>query len=148
MDSAAKVIHFNESSGEMLGTQVHFDAPERKNAATKKVQLPWRKWFKGIDASLGDTSAEKATAVAAIQSLHHKYDVTLQPVDVWQDSRVPTYVTTTRKVATAEIMLPPCNPRSSKVYDKSEHPYRVSIQLELRSGKDIIEEYEKRRRSL
>jgi hypothetical protein len=80
-DAAPKIIHFNEESGEKLCTQHEFDV--LRNETKEKVMLPWREWHSGSVPAELDAGAERATAVAVLNNLHHRYDVTKVPIDVW-----------------------------------------------------------------
>ena len=93
------------------------------------ASLPWKEWLRG---SVAKNMSNKAAHTAAIQvvlhSLHLRGRVDEAPIDVSID------LTTRRKVVKASedlpvgtLALPPCVPKSSGVFDQSNHPHRVRI---------------------
>ena len=80
-NTAPKVIQFDEITGAQLNQQVDFPAPAPQEKARKQeqppVKLPWRQWLSETGSSLGDKEADKAAAVAVLNSLHANFAVDL-----------------------------------------------------------------------
>ena len=133
---APAVIHFDELSGQQLSTQVDFTQQQQQPktiAHTPPQKLPWREWHTGIASRMGDVAADKSAAVAVLHNIFQHFRVTMQPIEVWRhENRGHYFVTATRKVTPWEILLPPCIPKQSKVFDRSGHPLAVEIQVEVR----------------
>jgi len=124
---APVVIKFDEKTGKALNGQVDF---QTKATEEVRFKLPWREWLvvnKSCgSAALGVFDADKASAVAAIHAIHENFDVAAQKVDVWQTQKV-VRVVATEECVPQTIMLPPCVPKQSRVYEKSDHPHAVKI---------------------
>ena len=134
LNTAPKVIQFDEITGAQLNQQIDF--PELQEKAAVDNKLPWRQWRSQGGSSLGDKEADKAAAVAVLNSLHANFAVDLEPIEMWQqaghgDKAGRSYVTATRIASPGEIMLPPCVPKQSTVLERSEHPYTVEIALRV-----------------
>ena len=74
----------------------------------------------------GALEADKASAVAALHNLHESFSVEDEPIGI-MNLGGKISVATTDKVAEEIIWLPPCIPKQSKVYERSEHPLAVEI---------------------
>ena len=126
--TAVAVASFNEHTGDLLNRQVDFTKPVVPPMAD--TQLPWKEWVQQ-SRSLGAREADKATAVAVLQSVHEQFDTGSQPIELWRKGSQAIRVLAGSKVAKNGIWLPPCAPRSSKVYDATEHPHAVTITLKV-----------------
>ena len=80
---------------------------------------------------MGAVEADKASAVAVLQTLHAYVDVTAEKVKITQDSNGNVHVYATADIPEKTIAFPPCIPRASKVFEKAEHPWAVKIQVQL-----------------
>ena len=120
--SATNVINFDETTGAQLNTQVSFQTSPPP--PTMVVVLPFREWLIN-NAEMGASEADKGAAVAVLHNLHDTFDVSSQKVDVVFLRGV--YVVATDTVPPAGILLPPCVPKQSKVFDKSDHPCAVPM---------------------
>jgi len=126
---APAVILFDEITGAQLNQQLEFGVPKKDTlAGADKAIVPWRIWLQHHGESLGAVEADKAAAVAGLHALHEKFDVASQQIEVFQTDKIPFMVFATAKVEPNTIWLPPCVPKQSKVYDKSEHPHAIAIQ--------------------
>ncbi len=124
MKCAPAVINFDEKTGEQLTRQVNFEIPStHKGSNATPVKLPWRAWIEN-NASLGALEADRSSAVAALQNLHENYDMKDVPIELLTAAG-KICVVTTRNVKKGIIMLPPCVPKQSKVFDRTEHPHAV-----------------------
>ena len=126
MKCAPAVIRFDEKTGEQLNKQVNFEITStHKRSNATPVKLPWRAWREN-NASLGASEADRASAVAALQNIHENYDMTDVPIELLTAADKISVVTT-GKVKKGTIRLPPCVPKQSKVFDRSEHPHAVKF---------------------
>ena len=75
---------------------------------------------------MGVVDAEKATAVAALHNIHESWDILGQNIEIWSSAN-HHYVATTAKVNARSIYLPPCIPKQSVLYKRSDHPFAVEI---------------------
>ena len=81
---------------------------------------------------------DQASAVTVLHGLHSMVDLSDQEVDVTQEDGHISVVARTA-ISEKTLSLPPCVPRTPKVYDKSEHPYMAHIQVQvLGTPKKII----------
>jgi hypothetical protein len=144
MKCAPAVIRFDEKTGEQLNPQVNFEITSthtRSNATP--VTLPWRAWRES-NASLGASEADRASAVAALQNIHENYDMTDVPIELLTAADKISVVTT-GKVKKGTIRLPPCVPKQSKVFDRSEHPDAVKFTTKVMQSTAIDAEATVRR---
>jgi hypothetical protein len=128
---ALKVVHFNEEIGMPTSHKGHFE-----NLVARIVvaphKLPWREWYSGIGASVGKVDGDKAAAVAVLQAIHASFEASKQPIEVWQDNQSKIFVTASKPAKEREIILPPCVPKQSKVYEVSVHPSAVPCTITWR----------------
>ena len=82
---------------------------------------------------MGNDEADKATAVAVLHNVHLNYDVTKEPIEVCELSG-KACVFASREVKQGELMLPPCAPKQSRLFQQSEHPYAVEIKMKMLKG--------------
>jgi len=127
-----KVLRFDEETGRQLNRQVDFTAPVEAPKAKEPVALPWRQWYQQSQ-TMGALEADKLTAVAVLSNIHENFDVATQQVDVLEHES-KTRVVAASDVEAKRIMLPPCVPRQSKVFDKSEHPFAVRVKTQVMRG--------------
>jgi hypothetical protein len=135
-ETAPVVIQFDEATGQQKNQQEHFAA--RKETAEAKIKLPWKDWYNDIGSNLGHVEAEKASAVAVLHGIHKRFDVSKERVEVWS-LKGRTSVTASEAVAPHTIYLPPCNPKQSKVFENSEHPFTVPIKVVEFQNEDAAE---------
>ena len=83
-----------------------------------------------MNRNLGALDADKAAAVAVLNGIHELVDVTKQQVDVVQDDN-RVFVIAADDIDAKSLLLPPCVPRQSKVFEKTEHPYGVRIKVQV-----------------
>jgi len=139
---APKVIDFDEETGKCLTDQIDFPQTQDTVGETKATSLPWREWRK-FSQEMGATEADQASAVAALQHLHAMFPVEDEYIDVMSMDGKVVYVCTDRDVEKHSICLPPCIPKQSKVYERSEHPHAVKCVIKtLRKDYVIAEESE------
>jgi hypothetical protein len=136
---AANVIYFDELTGIAQNAQVSFDPLKQKtpgekaqSTTTTARKLPWREWNSGMGSVMGDAAADKAAAVAVLHSLHARFDVCKEQIDVWQVGSGKR-VNATHDAEANEILLPPVVPRQSKVLERSEHPWAQHIEVRVRN---------------
>ena len=132
LQTAPKVVVFSEASGIMKKQQVSFSASSQQEPAPPQ-KLPWREWYKGIGANMGNTASDKSAAVAVLQSLHNLYPVDQEPVDVLQLAG-RNFVIALTEVKAKTILLPPCVPKQSQVVECSEHPAAVPLTVHYLQG--------------
>jgi hypothetical protein len=121
---APKVIEFDETTGTCLTSQIEFKKKEEKQE-TGAIPLPWREW-RSTAEKMGAKEADHAIAVVALQHLHAMFYVEDESIDVMSMGD-KVYVCTIRDVEKHSICLPPCIPRQSKVFEKTEHPNAVKV---------------------
>ena len=98
-----------------------------------KVQwnaLPWKAWLNSALAQQLDAeNADMAAITQILRGLHVHEVLITSPLEVLQKegSEKTLRVRVTKDVDAEEIWLPPCVPKSSKVYAQSTHPCRVPI---------------------
>jgi hypothetical protein len=136
---AANVIYFDELTGIAQNAQVSFDPLKQKtpgekaqSTTTTARKLPWREWNSGMGSVMGDAAADKAAAVAVLHSLHARFDVCKEQIDVWQVGSGKR-VNATHDAEANAILLPPVVPRQSKVLERSEHPWAQHIEVRVRN---------------
>ena len=122
--SAPAIIKFDEKTGAQINKQVEFPKQEKKKSMP--YNMPWRQWRQTARASQGALEADKASAVAALHNLHESFSVEDEPIEIMNIGGKISVVTSD-KVAKEIIWLPPCIPKQSKVYERSEDPLAVMI---------------------
>lgn len=119
---APTVIRFDEGSGEQLNEQLSFI---KTQTGAELIQLPCKAWLLATE-SFGAIEATKSTAVAVLHGLRDLSTDALAFLEVVQQgSRVAAV--TTKDVAAYTILLPPCVPKQSKVFEHTEHPHAVML---------------------
>ena len=73
---------------------------------------------------------DQASAVTVSHGLHSMVDLSDQEVDAMQEDGHISVVARTA-ISEKTLPLPPCVPRTPKVYDKSEHPHVARIQVQV-----------------
>jgi len=79
---------------------------------------------------MGQVEADKAAAVAVLHGVHELVDWTTQKVEVMQHEN-RFFVIAAEDLPERTLLLPPCVPRQSKVFEKSEHPFGVHVKVEV-----------------
>jgi hypothetical protein len=80
---------------------------------------------------LGCVESDKAATVVCMHSIHENFDVVSQQIDVLlTDTRIS--VVALAAVAEKGLRLPPCIPKQSRVLDASEHPWAVSVLVQVK----------------
>lgn len=132
---APTVIRFNEESGVQLNSQIEFTAPGVTPADNlAPTELPWQSWHKN-NVSMGALEADRASAVAALHNLHESFDIDKCPIAIHCSNNLSDIrVVATRKVEAHSIWLPPCVPKQSKVFERSEHPAAVQVRVKVLRG--------------
>ena len=106
--------------------------------------MHWRQWRQTARAYQGALEADKASAVAALHSLHESFMVEDEPIEI-MNLGGKISVATIDNVAEEVIWLPPYMPKQSKVYERSEHPLTVKITSHI-SGETPGREVESEKR--
>ena len=122
------MLKFNEETGDQLTSQVQFPV-DAEASKQPPVILPWRHW-RAHNRNVGEVAADQASAVAVLHGIHSLVDLIDQEVDVMQEDGHISVVARTA-ISEKTLSLPPCVPRTPKVYDKSEHPYMAHIQVQV-----------------
>ena len=137
-NSEVVVMEYNEETGQKLNQQLNFDKDGKQSAQT--VKLPWRDWYKDRQHDMGALAADKNATVAMLHSLHERFDMVSQSVDVLLTDKQVSAVATAA-VKAGDIALPPCNPKASKVLDANPmHPYAVTVLTKLLRPGPIADE--------
>jgi len=137
IDISPAVIKFDEATGNQLNTQLDFVATtnsgHNKKAKQSDTPIPWRAWFQeeGVRAhASAGAEADKSVAVMALESVHANFAIQKEPIHLWRRAG-NVVVVATHKVSKHTIMLPPCIPLKSKVFEQSEHPQAVEIMVSV-----------------
>ena len=87
---------------------------------------------------MGATHADKACAVAMLENIHSRWDVSAVDVKVMlRDGKA--FVAVATNVKTKTILLPPCVLKTNWVHDNAnEHPAAVQVSVTLAASKDRI----------
>jgi hypothetical protein len=80
---------------------------------------------------LGCVESDKAATVVCMHSIHENFDVVSQQIDVLMTGHNISVVALTA-VAEKGLRLPPCIPKQSRVLDTSEHPWAVSVLVQVK----------------
>ncbi len=127
-----RIMEMDESTGKPKASQVEFEDRDRQGQGDelKPVGLPWRDWI--VDNKvLGCVESDKAATVVCMHSIHENFDVVSQQIDVLlTDARIS--VVALAAVAEKGLRLPPCIPKQSRVLDASEHPWAVSVLVQVK----------------
>ena len=127
-----RIMEMDESTGKPKASQVEFEDRDRQGQGDelKPVGLPWRDWI--VDNKvLGCVESDKAATVVCMHSIHENFDVVSQQIDVLlTDTRIS--VVALAAVAEKGLRLPPCIPKQSRVLDASEHPWAVSVLVQVK----------------
>ena len=124
-----KLLVFDEPSGALINSQ---DVRSSKSqSATVATLLPWRTWLDSARSKeLAANAAAMAAAAQVVHMLHLDRNVRDDPFNVFYDTTSKlVQVKVTEDVEALHLSLPPCIPKQSKVFEKSEHPYRVPIHV-------------------
>lgn len=122
-----KVIKYDDAG-------VPLSEQEQRTQAEKAASftvIPWEEWL--TSAAARDLDAEPADMAAitlVLRSLHCKGQVETQPVEVLLDLQSKQKaVKATRDLSQGTLEIPPCAPRSGKIWATSTHPNRVTIKV-------------------
>jgi hypothetical protein len=125
-----KVIEFDELTGKPKNTQ-HSRVVQHEKGKTEqksKTSLPWRDWMQSSSAETQSRkSCEMGLALAVLHMLHADCVAVKQPIDVEIGEDKKPRVVATRDVEEGTLQLPPCIPKTNKLFDNSVHPYRACI---------------------
>ena len=126
LEAAPMVVVYDETSGSLINQQVDFSIDDPKKMPPTK--LPWRTWRESESCALvGAQEADKASAVAVLHTLHERLKVECDPIDMLSSAENKTYVVARTDVDKEILMLPPCVPKLSKLFDRSTHPNAIGI---------------------
>lgn len=139
-----KVLTFDEATGQAKNAQ-----DTRVVAATRETtwhEVPWKEWLTW-DASrtLADggsvpwleASVESVVKVV-MRTIHQQWDFASMPIKIMGTLTKGVRVITTANIPKGELVIPPCVPRSMKVYQTTDHPNRVKIQVIRNSLKAAV----------
>jgi hypothetical protein len=130
-----KVIAYDVSSGAPVNAQ---DSKlEEQKTAGSDVVIPWKQWLtSSVAQDLDAVASDMAAITLVLRSLHCQGHVETQAIEVSYDleSRLKT-VTATSDLEPDTLELPPCVPKSGKVYTTSVHPLRVPIRVTRKAGR-------------
>jgi hypothetical protein len=98
--------------------------------------IPWREWMSSAAAQdLDVEAADMAAVTLVLRSLHCKGRVEDQPIEVSLDLQSGLKaVKVTEDIEEGRLEIPPCAPKSGKIWATSVHPFRVAIRV--RDGGD------------
>ena len=152
-----KVLSFNADTGELVGGGQDSREP-RQEEPTKEVgvvSVPWREW-RGLDMcdAEGEVEGDMAAVLGVLRMLHVAEQK--QMIDVLCDpDGKGLRVVASKKLAPNELELPPCVPKSSKVWKESSNPRAISISvltktptMEKKTAKVAKKESEKKKQTV
>ena len=88
---------------------------ENKAAKADPIMLPWRSWrMSPMCSELGRDVGECSAAVAVLSTLHGRYHVEDEPIDIMSDGP-KVYVVASQDIDRDKILLLPCVPKQSKL---------------------------------
>lgn len=123
-----RIIVHSEDSVDHRGEQGTYDHKEKPKV--QWVKLPWKEWLNSAVAKqLDAVDADMAAITHVLHGLHVHEALLSAPLDVLQKEGADRTlrVKVTKDVGAEELWLPPCVPKSSKVFAQSSHPQRVPI---------------------
>jgi hypothetical protein len=121
-----RIIRYDQVTGLQLNTQTQCPTPVTTPVDEKKQLLPWQEW-REAHLDMGALEADKAAAVAVMHDLHYGWKVEAGIRMEYVDKEVR--VIATADIAEGAVMLPLCVPKQSKVFDKSDHPLAVTLEV-------------------
>ena len=135
------IIHFDEKSGKALSEQATNASPSADEDQPKRVHkedvLPFRDWQYVYAVPCASVAADRASAVAVLQSLACTYEVMLKsmPIEVY-DRHGKIHVRATQRIEANTLVLLPCAPLNCKVQgaDVPAPPNAVTVRVRLRSS--------------
>ena len=129
-----RVQTYNEATGAPQNSQVEFHVAHTVDVTHV---VPWREWLKN-NVGMGAMEADKAAAVAVLQALHSRYPVLDQNIEVMTRGKWMGTVAMQKQggmkdcpIQKGDIILPPCVPRRSQVFEKSTHPSAVEVTVQV-----------------
>ena len=143
---APRVIEFDEKTGRPLNEQ-EVRASESTQDGPDEV-LPWSDWMVSRQAAeMGRKQHEMSMAQTVLYMLHCKKPEIHQPLRITTAGEQKRKVHVTEDMEAQSLWLPPCNPKSGRLYENSTHPLRVPIQVrETTLGSDgVVQEYQSER---
>ena len=129
-----KVIAYDESGMPLSSQEVKVSTPVSKVPAV--AAIPWREWMSSAAAQdLDMAAADMAAVTLVLRSLHCKGRLEDQPIEVSLDLQSGLKaVKVTKDIEEGRLEIPPCAPKSGKIWATSVHPFRVAIRV--RDGGD------------
>ena len=118
-------MKFDEHTGEQLTSEKVYATEVAKAKPVVPYKVPWKLWLEQ-NRELGVAETEKACAVAALNDVHEKMDITEAPVAIIQEER-SYYVVAEQDILPGKLVLWPCIPRTAKVFDQSAHAHAVKV---------------------
>ena len=116
----ARIIRFEEKTHKQLSHEELLPQKAKDNVKAPRKLLPWRDWLKK-SASKGQKEADKFSAITTLHALFENFDPENAPVDVWEEDGGKKIVTASAAAAENTISIPPMIPKTSMVFDSSEH---------------------------
>ena len=92
--------------------------------------MPWVDWMLSpLSQSMGRKENDMALAQSVLHMLHSTCISATQPVYITLAADQKKKVLATRDIEPGTLLLPPCNPKSRRLLEKSSHPQGVPIKI-------------------
>ena len=101
----ANLVAFDEAIGAALNTQHVEDSIKRKEVCIERT-VPWREWLSVYAEPKSELAADKASAVAVLQTLQRTCPMASMPIEMCERAG-KTLVRATSNIEVGQLMLPP-----------------------------------------
>ena len=113
------IIHFDETSGKALSeqaTNAQSAGDERPKRVHKEAVIPWRDWQYVYAVPCASVAADRASAVAVLQSLACTYEEVLKSMPIEEyDRHGKIHIRATQRIEANTLVLLPCSPLHCKL---------------------------------
>ena len=125
-----RVLNFDEQQGALM-SDVQDEVQIARREVPPEIELHWRAWSElELAKELGMKQADMAAALSVLRTIWTSYPVQDEGITIMFDpnnGRMGVFAQ--RALNAGECLLAPCVPRCAKLWEQSEHPFRVAIDV-------------------